>query len=294
MTASCAWLAAGATAHAQCPTPGTVTQPCTGGECATLTAPERSAAKGSTVDLPITFEQGTGASFDDAAAIAFTLGIPGTGDAAPLTFDCTDGNLADGSVTGVPANFTAVVENAQCTNRNRCLCPDTGAGQTRDNFVNVVVYGPRDLPEQGPVQIPVLPSGNIVTLRMRVASNAPDGPIPLHIFSALDTGAGAKPQFAANLSLGDRTACDVTANLNRSNVIFDHGQVNVGGTPTVPCVGDCDGGGTVTINELITGVGMSLGRLPLSACLAFNPNNDDAISINELIQGVGNSLNGCP
>jgi len=152
-----------------------------------------------------------------------------------------------------------VVENAQCTNRSRCLCPDTSAGQTRDNFVNIVVYGPRTLPEQGPVQIPVLPAdGNIVTLNMHIETDAVDE-VPLHVFSAI--GTPAKPTFGANLSIGDQAACDVTANnSNRSNVLIQDGVVTAGPagtpspTPTGGCVGDCNGDGMVAINEIITGV----------------------------------------
>jgi hypothetical protein len=286
-----------ATANAQCAPPGNVATACTG-DCATLKAPDLTAAKNSQVNIPLMFTQAPNDSqadrgADEVAAIAFTLGAPGTGTSAPLTFDCTDGNLADGSVTGVPDNFTVVIENAQCTNRNHCLCADTSAGQTRDNFVNIVVYGPRNLPEQGPVQIPVLPnSGNIVTLRMRVANEA-SATIPLHIFSGLDTGPSAKPQFAANLSLGDKSACDVTATGERSNIVYDHGQITVtdgGGS----CVGDCNGDGEVGINELIIGVNIALQLQPVANCTAFDPNGDGEVGINELIQGVSNSLNGCP
>jgi hypothetical protein len=299
MTGATAWLAA-APAAAQCAAPGTVSSACSGAECAVVTAPMVAAEKGDPVDIALRFTQGAndsqdGQGFDDVAALAFTLGVPGSGDTAPLTFDCTDGNLADGSVTVAPAisgDLTVVVENAQCTNRNRCLCPDTGAGQTRDDFVNVAVYGPRDLPEQGPVQIPVLPDdGAIVTLRMVVAASAP-AEIPLHFFSALD-GAAAKPAFAANLSIGDQVACDVSANAqNRSNVSFTDGKVTVGDGPAA-CVGDCNANGLVAINELVLGVNIALDSRPVADCLAFDPSKNGRVEINELIQGVNNALSNC-
>jgi len=298
--AACSWFALVATASAQCTAPGTASSECTGNSCATITAPMVSGAAGASVNIPIAFAQGpndsqNGQGFDEVSAIAFTLGVPGTGNSAPLTFNCTDGNLADGSVTGVPSNFTVVIENAQCTNRNRCLCPDTGAGQTRDNFVNIVVYGPRDLPATGPVQIPVLPaSGNIVTLKMQIAAGT-TAPIPLKIFSALDTGANAKPQFGANLSLGDQAACDVTATTaNKSNVKFTPGLVTVGGTPPAACVGDCDGSHNVSISELVRGVNIALGSQPISMCTAFDCQNTGTVPVSCLVRGVNNSLGGCP
>jgi prepilin-type processing-associated H-X9-DG protein len=300
MTGAIAWLAAAPADAQTCAAPGTVSTACTGAECAAVTAAMVSGAKGSPVDIGLSFKQGAddsqaGQGFDEVAALAFTLGVPGTGDAAPLTFACTDGNLADGAVTVAPAiadDFTVVVENAQCTNRNRCLCPDTGAGQTRDNFVNIVVYGPRNLPEQGPVQIPVLPDdGPIATLRMVIDAGAP-AEIPLHFFSALD-GAPAKPAFAANLSIGDQAACDVSANpANRSNVAFVDGKVTTSGG--VRCVGDCDAGGSVSINELVVGVNIALGLRPVADCSPFACTDGGSVPINCLVQGVNNALGSCP
>ena len=294
------WLTASMASAQACATPGTVSTACQPPNCASIMVGSPSGAPSGTVAIPITFTQGPddghpGQGFDEVAAIAFSLGVPGTGNGAPLTFDCTNGNLSDGAVTpgaGIADNFTVVVENAQCTNRSRCLCADTTAGQTVDNFVNLVVYGPKTLPEQGPVQIPVLPSGTLVTLNMRLASTA-SGSIPLHVFSALAGGAPT-PQFAANLSIGDVAACDVTANSsNQSNVSFTDGTVTVSTGPAA-CVGDCSGDRMVAINELIIGVNIALGSAPLSSCTAFDANSDGMVSINELITAVNDALNGCP
>jgi DNA-binding beta-propeller fold protein YncE len=70
-------------------------------------------------------------------------------------------------------------------------------------------------------------------------------------------------------------------------------------TPTVtpgggPCTGDCNGNGTVAINELIVGVNIALGNSPVSACAAFDANGNGAVTINELIAAVNAALNGCP
>ncbi len=63
--------------------------------------------------------------------------------------------------------------------------------------------------------------------------------------------------------------------------------------PTCICAGDCNGDGSVAINELVIGVGITLGRLPLERCTSLDTNNDGATSINELITAVGNALKGC-
>ncbi|MBI3782281.1 MAG: hypothetical protein HY270_02655 [Deltaproteobacteria bacterium] len=54
----------------------------------------------------------------------------------------------------------------------------------------------------------------------------------------------------------------------------------------LPCVGDCNGDGSVTIDELITGVNIALDNLTTDACGNFDSNGDGAVTIDELIQGV--------
>ncbi len=61
----------------------------------------------------------------------------------------------------------------------------------------------------------------------------------------------------------------------------------------LPCPGDCDGSGDVAIDELVTGVNVALGYLPLDSCPAFDLNGDDSVAINELIAAVNSALDGC-
>jgi hypothetical protein len=66
-------------------------------------------------------------------------------------------------------------------------------------------------------------------------------------------------------------------------------------TPTQPlstCVGDCDGDGSVSISELVTGVNIALGTQPLSRCPAFDPGGG-GVSISDLVTAVNNALDGC-
>jgi hypothetical protein len=65
-------------------------------------------------------------------------------------------------------------------------------------------------------------------------------------------------------------------------------------TPGGPCAGDCNGDGMVSINELIQGVNIALGSVPVDACRAFDLDGNGQISVNELIAGVNNALSGCP
>ncbi len=289
-----------------------VLTPCTT-NCAQVTVGEATGGPGGSVTIPVSFAQGPDdgqpdEGNDNVAAIAFTIGIPGEGSGVPLTFaaaDCADAN-ADGLPDAVTVssairdNFRVVVENTECSegtcgcaaNRTRCLCP--GDGQTADNFVNVVVFGPKDLPATGPVTINPLPSGELFRLKLQIAQGFTDVVIPLRIFSQIDDPEQVtKPQFAANLSIGDQAAIDQTAAANASRVAFDPGSVTVTGPLTV-CTGDCDDDDAVEINELITGVNIALGTMPRSACEIFDKSQDGTVAIDELVAGVNNSLNGCP
>ena len=78
-------------------------------------------------------------------------------------------------------------------------------------------------------------------------------------------------------------------------------------TPALPrtCIGDCDDGGVVTIDELILGVNIALGSANFSACRAFDCNSDchpgpapvtpiASVDVACLIRAVNNALDGCP
>lgn len=64
-------------------------------------------------------------------------------------------------------------------------------------------------------------------------------------------------------------------------------------TPPLACAGDCDAGGAVTIDELITAVRIALDELPASACSAADADASGSVAIGELIAAVSHSLDGC-
>ena len=68
-------------------------------------------------------------------------------------------------------------------------------------------------------------------------------------------------------------------------------------TQTIPaggCLGDCDGDGTVSINELIAAVNIALGNSSLDVCANADADGDGMVRINELIAAVTSALQGCP
>lgn len=75
--------------------------------------------------------------------------------------------------------------------------------------------------------------------------------------------------------------------------------VPAGNTPThtprpSACPGDCSGDGTVTVDEIITGVNIALGSLPVANCLAMDTNGDGEVTVDEILQAINAALNGCP
>ena len=65
------------------------------------------------------------------------------------------------------------------------------------------------------------------------------------------------------------------------------------GASNIGCVGDCRNDGAVTINDLVTGVGIILGNRSLTACSLFDLNGDGQLVISELVRAVRNALEGC-
>jgi hypothetical protein len=63
---------------------------------------------------------------------------------------------------------------------------------------------------------------------------------------------------------------------------------------TLVIPGDCDGDGTVSISELITGVSIAVGTSPVSVCPPFDGDGSGTVSIAELVRAVNIALSGCP
>ena len=54
-----------------------------------------------------------------------------------------------------------------------------------------------------------------------------------------------------------------------------------------PCVGDCRDTGRVSVNDIVTGVSIALGREALEVCAALDANGDAKVSVDELPAGGG-------
>jgi sugar lactone lactonase YvrE len=65
-------------------------------------------------------------------------------------------------------------------------------------------------------------------------------------------------------------------------------------TPATACIGDCNGDGSVTIEELLQGVNIAQDTLSMAQCPLFDQSGDNDVTIDELLAAVGAALNGCP
>lgn len=59
------------------------------------------------------------------------------------------------------------------------------------------------------------------------------------------------------------------------------------------CVGDCNGDGVVTVDEVLLGVNIALGAAPMSACPSSDVDQNGALTVDELITSVDAALRGC-
>jgi hypothetical protein len=57
-------------------------------------------------------------------------------------------------------------------------------------------------------------------------------------------------------------------------------------------VGDCDKNGKVSIDELVLGVNIALGRKSVDECTPFDRVQNGKVSVDELVRGVRNALDG--
>jgi cytochrome c peroxidase len=60
------------------------------------------------------------------------------------------------------------------------------------------------------------------------------------------------------------------------------------------CTGDCNYDGVVSVDELVTNVGIEMEAETLASCLSGDPDGDGTVDLGETIQAVNAALKGCP
>jgi hypothetical protein len=70
-------------------------------------------------------------------------------------------------------------------------------------------------------------------------------------------------------------------------------EYNSPGPPT-GCLGDCDGSGQVTVDELVRLVSIALGATDVTECDAGDADGSGEVTVDELVRAVSRALVGCP
>ena len=108
------------------------------------------------------------------------------------------------------------------------------------------------------------------------------GPQVLHDITSGDNGFDRVPGFAAgpgfDLATGWGTP-DVAA--------------LVQALAPQACTGDCNGDGSVSIDEIVTAIDIALGLAPSSRCPSVAAGGDGQVTVDQVIQAVNHALDGC-
>lgn len=106
---------------------------------------------------------------------------------------------------------------------------------------------------------------------------------------SFEVHAGAFGVTLADLDADDRLDIVVTNAASRDLSILLNEAAG-----RLSCEGDCNRDGRVSLEELIVGVGISLGTGRLDTCRVLDQNRSGEIEVHELVGAVGKALNGCP
>lgn len=154
-------------------------------------------------------------------------------------------------------------------------------------------------------------AGTNITLELRLGLAGPDRQARVSLFAG-DPDAGGELLAEDEITLLGNAETEVAPviRITRTGraVIFARAELAEGEEPrrdnnetslellVAPgaCTGDCNADGNVTIDELITGVGIALGVASPGTCLAFDGDANQQVTIDELVAAVNDAMRGCP
>jgi hypothetical protein len=67
-----------------------------------------------------------------------------------------------------------------------------------------------------------------------------------------------------------------------------------GARSAAACPGDCNRDGVVAVDEILVGINIALGALPLSQCPGFDANGDGEVAVDDVLAAIRALLDGCP
>jgi hypothetical protein len=198
------------------------------------------------------------------------------------------GDTKDNAADFTCANPATPQNNAGTTASMAATSPCAGVGPSPTPTTLLPTATPKPMPtgSQTPTITPTRTAAptSIATATLTAAINT-HTPTPT-------SSATATPTTIATPTTTLTASNTPTASSTPPNTPTATGTPNASPTATPACVGDCGGSGVVNISDLITGVNIALGNLPVSACPAFE-NAQGKVDIAQLIKGVNNALEGC-
>jgi hypothetical protein len=248
--------------------------------------------------------QGSGAAWAaNTITVGSGSGAPGTQVEIPVTGQ-TDRDYASLTVrVTFPDAFCAAIESASVVRgsgsyalvepqQDTLFCPDAGV-----ILVSFFALNATAVPVgQGPLGV----------IRVQLAAGAAPGNYPLGAMVTQASGTDGKPyagqfvvQAVGSITVSGgptATATPTTSRPSATRTPTSTTTVRPTVTQTVEpsgCAGDCDGHGTVTVDELIKGVNIALGTAGIELCASFDTNGSNTVTVEELIKGVNNALSGC-
>jgi len=198
--------------------------------------------------------------------IGNALGAPGDAVQVTVSLDASGVSIAATANDITLSTQAFTLDPAAChvnSGIGKSLSASTLSSDATNTTVRVLV--------QSSQNTTAIPNGPLYTCALRIAATALPGTYRLDNALALAT---------------------TSEGTTITGVGGTHGAVTVSLIGRA-CSGDCDGNGTITIDELIVGVNIALGNRPVDDCLSLDPNGDAMVTINELIAAVGNAVNGC-
>jgi hypothetical protein len=145
----------------------------------------------------------------------------------------------------------------------------------------------------------ILTNSNVVVANVQgrqVPSSAGSGVVEL-IPPSTDTPSPSPTRSSTPSPSGTSTAThspSVTPSLTATCSPTSTSTETPTGTPTpVRCFGDCDRNDRVTVDEIVTLVGIALGSPSVDACLSGDGDGDGRITVDEILRAVRVALDGC-
>lgn len=113
-----------------------------------------------------------------------------------------------------------------------------------------------------------------------------------------DAAPGSYVLGVTNLGFADARGTLLTGGTAVDGIVTvaDSARPTPTATPTpdfTTCVGDCDSGGGVTVNELVRAVNFLLEGSAPHGCVAIDRNDNGRVTVDEIVGAINNALCGC-